>query len=856
MHRFEERRLSGALLAAIVLFTLSAPGLSRVKQYAGLTKSETLKQKAIHRGKQLGYLTVVKLNDHYKWRRKLMVVNEYERRHPVSPVVQVLNHRRVSCSAQFEVLTEDGNRAWMTVSFPLPGAVRVRAGLADFPAEGCRGGEFSMELSGDTVTLTGPGAGVQVGLKPFRLSVHGAGGGELIGGPDGSGLALGQGRCRQAFVIGDDEMFIGGGEQYGQLNHRGKVLIMDTDDAFQSNTGNTYIPVPFFLSSRGYGLLLNTFQMAKFDFGKDKSDRLVLDNPNSNIDYYLFLSDDPKRIMEQYSSIAGRSYVIPRWALEPWISRRTFIGWKYDAGAEQDVQTMLDEGFPLGVVMYENMTMTSDKNVDFRTNRETKPRMPEIIDYWHGLGIKVAGYMQAGCFKYTPETLAYYGLDRHPEYLVRNPDGPTYVGGYGGGRFYLDTTNPEAMEYAWEVIFKPMFMPGADGGSSFERMNLDGTKVDFGEYFPGDEVPLLMADRVPGMRLCQPTWFSEWLYLKLNELRPGGGVTWVRGAGLGAQRTGMVWAGDRNRTFSQLRTTIIAGLNAAASGVSLWGTDLGGYTGGGIMAEEVYNRSAAFSCFSPSFHDHGSAIAPWEQTGRGKDIYRYYARLRYNLIPYIYHLVWEAHLKGLPVIRPMFFEYPDDDTCWRIDDQYFLGDHILVAPVVENAKKRKVYLPSGDWVDFFTREEFRGPIWLNYEAPREKIPVFVRSGSAIPSQFNSNLEPGGGFDQVEKGNLTPGFMVFGGDHLEIDAAYNVFDPRKRPDVESSIRIRREGEDVLIDDLTPLPAGVLVYGVKSAGVLAFGRSIKQVSRDDVSSARGDFWFYRGEDDCAVIYISKE
>ncbi len=840
--------------SAVVFLMLAQPVLSRVKQYAGLSKTETMKQKLIQKGRQLAYITVIKLNDHYKWHSKLHDLKKYENQHPVSGLVQVLESRGDSCATQFKVSTADGNMAWVKVSFPFPNAVRVQADLEEFPEEECIGEDFDIEPQEHGVILVGAELSVEVEFRPFRLSVRDNGGEVLIEELDDFGLALGEGRSREGLIIRDGEMFYGGGEQYGQFDHRGRVLIMDTDDAFQSTTGNTYIPVPFFLSNRGYGLFLNSYQRAKFDLGKTRADELVFENPNSNIDYYLFFSESPEKIIEQYSSIIGRSYMIPRWALEPWISRRTFIGWRYDTGAEQNVQTMIDQGFPLGVVMYENMTMRSDKNVDFRTNRETKPRMPEVIDHWHSLGIKVAGYMQAGAFQYNPETLSYYGLDKHPDYLVRNPDGTTYVAGYGGQRFYLDTTNPEAMEYAWEVMFKPMFTAEADGSASFDRMNLDGTKIDFGEYFPGDEVPLLMAGRVPGMRLYEPVWFSEWLYLKLNEIRPDGGITWVRGAGLGAQRAGMVWAGDRNRTFDQLRTTIIAGLNAASSGVSLWGTDLGGYTGGGILAEDVYNRSVAFSCFSPSFHDHGSAIAPWEQTERGKDIYRYYARLRYNLIPYIYHQVWEAHLRGLPVIRPMFFECPEYETCWEIDDQYFLGDRILVAPVVEKKNKRKVYIPGGTWMDFFTREKVEGPAWIEYPAPKEVIPVFVPEGSVIPAQFNSGFDLGGRFAQEEKDRLVPGFIVFGSDDTEFEGTFKVFDPRQGPDVESSIRARREGDTIIVDGLSPVPSGVLMYGEKPDKVKAFGKILRETCEEEIGLSAGNFWSYRGSDNSIVIYIS--
>jgi len=838
--------------AVLICLSMFAAGHASAGQYSGLPAEMKAKASWRHFYQHVGDITVVKLYDEYKWQKKIAEVKAYARQHEPSAVQSIQSFRSKAGNAVFRVKTENGQSGFIVMSFPFADAVRVQAGLGEVPAVETAAVPAMISEGKDHYLVSSGEYQVRLQKGPFSMTFTEGRGplGENFS-SESVELELGQSLCRQSFGIADDEIIIGGGEQYGWWNHNGHIVINDTDDAYQTTSGNTYIPVPVFLSSRGYGLFLNSYQKARFDFGKSGAGKTFFENPGKEIDYYLFFNDDPAAIIEEQSALVGRSYMVPRWTLEPWISRRTWLGWRYDKGAARDIDTMIEEGFPLGVIMYENMTMENEAGIDMQIHRENKPDMPEIIEDWHDRGIKVVGYHRCGQFEKDKANLDYYSFLDHPEYLVRNPDGSFYVGGVNENKVYLDITNPQALEYAWQNVFKRLFVPGPGGDATFAKLDLDGVKVDFGEFFPGDEVPLKMHDRRPGMRLYYPSFFSEWLYKKIDSVKPEGGITWVRGAGLGARRTGMVWAGDRGRTFRQLRTTVMAGLHAAASGVSLWGTDLGGYTGGGINAEEVYNRAVAFSCFSATFHDHGSALAPWNQTEEGKDIYRYYARLRYNLIPYLYHLFWEAHEKGLPVIRPMSFECPRDSKCWKIDDQYMLGDNVLVAPVLSLTRTREVYLPPGKWMDFRTLEIFTGPKQIKYETPKDVVPVFVRSGSVLPVQLNNDLVPGGGFSQEEKDKLVPAFLVYSDGTADLQGTWKTEDPRLTDDLERKLAIVISDNEIKIDALTGKPAAVLVYGDGPEKVSIGGKALEKKKG---RSGGHDYWFYRSSDRAAVIYIA--
>ena len=490
--------------------------------------------------------------DRAKWQKHLARAEQYSKSHPTSPVKAIRLQENNIYFVQFKLDLENGQHGWMLVSFPFPDVARVQAGLGEAPAVNSSGEKLRVDEIGNALLISGPAAKVRLVLAPFSIEFQDAQGKPLLGSATGSGLGIGDGLCRQQLEIGRDEGFFGLGEQYGEFNHRGQVLVMDQEDAYESETGNTYLPIPFLLSQK-FGLLVNTYQSAVFDLGKSDPGSFSFVNPSSSIDYFVFLSPSPKQGLQEYTALIGRSPLVPRWSLEPWISRQTIVGWRTGADAARDVDCMLAEGFPLGVVLYENLLSGPADGPDLGIDPKTKPDMPAIIDHWHALGLKVVGWASSGQISPYPGAIKYYGLDRHPEYLVRNLDGSMYLGGIGKNMAYIDVTNPEALAYAWEKIYSPLFIAEPDGKASYTKINLDGIKPDFCEFFPRDDVPVLVHERRPGLNLYAPTFFSEWIYNQINLVRPEGGITWTRGAGLGAQRTGFVWTGDRGRTFSQLR---------------------------------------------------------------------------------------------------------------------------------------------------------------------------------------------------------------------------------------------------------------------------------------------------------------
>lgn len=724
------------------------------------------KLKLVRARQQALDLTGARAYDHFKWRRQIAEVEAWAAANPPRKVREVKDCLPDGDSLKCSLVLAKGGEGYLIVSLPFDDVVRIQAGVGQRPRPLNSAMPISsstparFELGPSTAAVANTVVTARINFRPFRLEVN-RGGRRVVSTPasDRAPLAVADRLCRLKLTMTSREVVLGGGERFSSLNLNGDLIINHIEDSWQSTTGATYLAVPFYLSEAGYGALLNTYARGRLDFRRSGMGEALLEVPLPDLDCLIF-TGPPLDVIDRLTAVTGRPRRVPRWSLEPWISRHQNMGWFRSDVARAEVDRMLAEGFPLGVVMYEHMTMLDENGVNQRPNRIEKPDAPELIDYWHSLGLKVIGYHRAGMYHTTPGNLEYYGFYQRPELLVRKPDGSPFIGGWKGDKIFIDHTNPAALAWAWDQTLAFMFASAPGGGADWDHLDLDGMKIDFCEYFPDDHVPLLMNDRVPGERQRQTDVLAAYFLDRLEAARPGG-ILWNRGGGMAANRGGIVWGGDRGRTFRQLRTTVYGALNLGASGVALWGHDLGGYAGGGIDQQEVYSRAAAFACFSPFFQDHGNCLPPWEQSGRGKDTYRFYARLRYNLIPYLERAAEQAATDGRPIVRHLGLVFPDDPAAWRVDDQYMLGDDLLVAPVMRaGARSRKVYLPEGEWVDFWTRTVVKGPGVVKRLAPLDVIPVYARAGAVIPVQLNEAGELGGAFRQQDKDRLQPGTLDF------------------------------------------------------------------------------------------------
>lgn len=561
-----------------------------------------------------------------------------------------------------------------------------------------------------------------------------------------------------------DEHFFGLGERLNGFDQKGKYVTMELSDAWSRSNEKAYKAVPFFMSSRNYGFLVNSPERIIFDMAFENPEQTKIIMTGMDVECIFFANKSPLKTMEQYTDITGKSPVIPIWSLEPWLSRRRHAGWNNTSYAKNELDQIEENGIHIGVVLWEGISR------QFSIEQELPAW--DLVDYWHNKGMKVVCWGRTGQIEDNPQNLLKYKYDKLPvkNYFVRDKNNQLVrIGAKGeivnpdSGRnsfIYIDPSNPEAMKWWFKNIYAPRIL--ADNGKSGPNgYNLDGIKIDFSELFPKDLKNYKTYKPTTGLANVHSVSFTEQVNSWLQMVKPEGGITWSRGGGIGLQRGGVFWNGDRMRNFAQLKGTVSSLLSVSVSGLAYAGHDLGGYMkGDDPEAEETYIRGVQFATFSPFFHDHGSVQAPREQNLYGRENYGFYTRVRYNLIPYLKGLITDANKLGWPIMRPLFFYYPNDIKAWNTDDQYFLGKDLLIAPILTKGTSRIVYLPAGDWIDFWTDEVFRGDNEILVNNDLNRIPVFIRKGAILPLALNENLEIGGEFQHADKNKLRLTYKLF------------------------------------------------------------------------------------------------
>jgi alpha-glucosidase (family GH31 glycosyl hydrolase) len=566
-------------------------------------------------------------------------------------------------------------------------------------------------------------------------------------------------RVRQTFTSSFDEGFYGFGERYNALNQRGNTLDVRVFDQYKNQGRRTYLPIPFCLSSRGYGLYLATNRHVAYDLAASHSDCWSFDaelGADAALGYYLIADEDPRRIIAGFTDLVGKPALPPKWAFGPWMSGNE---WNSQAAVMEQVQKTVEHRIPATVLVIEAWSDEATFYIWNDAQYKPKPgseafsykdftfppagQWPDpkgMIDELHRLGIRVLLW-QIPVMKKLDEPHAQHDADEaymvEKGYCVREADGQPYRvrPPWFRGSLVLDVTNPDAVRW-W--LSKRAYL--------LDELGVDGFKTDGGEHLWGRD--LCFADGRRGDELWNlyPNLYVSAYHRFVQEKRQGNGITFSRAGFSGAQAYPCHWAGDENSTWEAFRCSLLAGLNAGISGIPFWGWDLAGFSGE-VPSAELYLRAAATAVFCPIMQYHSEYNehrlpcrdrTPWniaERTGEPAviEIYRHFAQLRMRLLPYIEAEAAHCVATGEPLMRALFLDYPKDPVAWKIADQYCFGRALLVAPVLEpGVSQRHLYLPAGEWEDFWDGTHLTGGQWVTRPVPLDIIPLYRRLNDPWP----------------------------------------------------------------------------------------------------------------------------
>ena len=512
-------------------------------------------------------------------------------------------------------------------------------------------------------------------------------------------------RINPVFTLTADEMIFGCGESATGLNKAGQKVNLFVTDPQGPETDQMYKPIPFFMSNRGYGMFMHTSAPVTCDFGATYIGLNKMFMGDENLDLFVFFGE-PKDILDEYTDLVGKPGMPPLWSFGTWMSRITYFSEKegYDVAAN-----IRKNKYPCDVIHFDTGWFDVDWQCDYKFSENRFQNPQQMLKDLRSQGFHVCLWQLP---YFTPKNRYFSELIEKDMY-VKNGNGELPY-----EDVVLDFSNPETVKWYQDKL------------AGLLNIGVSAIKVDFGEAAPLNGI---YASGKSG-------WYEHNLYpvrydMAVSEITKklhNENIMWARAAWAGSQRYPLHWGGDAATTNTGLLGTLRAGLSFGLSGFSFWSHDMGGFVKS--TPEDLYCRWIPFGFLTSHTRAHGAPpTEPWlYDSKRVQDVFRKSAEMKYRLMPYVYAQAKECTEKGLPMLRALFVEFPDDPGAWKVDDEYLFGSQILVAPLLESGMTgRTVYLPEGKWIDYQTEKVYEGG-WHQIEAGSLPIIMLVRDGSVLP----------------------------------------------------------------------------------------------------------------------------
>ena len=506
------------------------------------------------------------------------------------------------------------------------------------------------------------------------------------------------------FSLSHDERIFGLGESFTRLDKRGQKIHTFLRDGMGAQSQVQYKSVPFFLSSAGYGMFVHTSAPVTFDFGHDFDAHTSIYSGDELMDLFIFIGE-PKDVVSEYTAITGRSPVPPLWSFGLWMSRITY---KSEAEVRDVAAELRKRRIPTDVIHLDTGWFETDWRGDYAFSDSRFDDPAAMIRDLREDGFRISLWQLT---YYTPKNSLWKEIVDNG-FHVRNAGGtlPALDA-------VLDFSNPDAVTWYQDKL------------RGLLELGVGAIKADFGENAPLDGI----------YHSGRTGWYEHNLYpvryndavFEITREVTGDGILWGRSAWAGSQRYPLHWGGDAENTDSAMAATLRAGLSMGLSGFSFWSHDIGGFVD--RAPRDLYRRWTPFGALTSHTRTHGAPPRePWEYDEELVNDFRRAMELKYRLMPYIYTQARRASSHGHPMMRALFFDYPDDPTSWMIEDEYLFGPDLLVAPLFRESGARRVYLPPGRWIDYQTGRAYAGAQFHEIEAGDIPIVLLARAGSVIP----------------------------------------------------------------------------------------------------------------------------
>ena len=515
---------------------------------------------------------------------------------------------------------------------------------------------------------------------------------------------------RGATGLSVGEMIYGLGEQFGPFVKNGQSIDMWNEDGGTSSE-LAYKNVPFYLSNRGYGIFVNHPERVSFEIGTERVEKTAFSVPGEGLDFYYFGGGTMKKALSLYTELTGKPALPPAWSFGLWLST-SFVTNYDETTVMSTIEAMEKEGIPISVFHFDCFWMQGYHWCNFLWDKEVFPDARGMLSRIHDKGIKVCVWINP----YIAQASELFAEGVEKGYFLHKENGDVWQWDkWQAGMAIVDFTNPEAKAWYQEKL------------TALLEMGVDCFKTDFGERIPDENVRYFDGSDPKKMHNFYSYLYNETVFETIKRVKgEEDAVVFARSGTSGGQKFPVHWGGDCFAKYESMAESLRGGLSLMMSGFGYWSHDIGGFEQ--TSTPDVYKRWVAFGLLSSHSRLHGSSSyrVPWLYDDEATKVLRHFVLVKQKLLPYLLEKAKENHDTGIPLVRAMVLEFPEDPVCGFLDRQYMLGDRYLVAPVMDETGEVTYYLPQGQWKNYFTGETRQGALWITETVDYFTIPLWEK----------------------------------------------------------------------------------------------------------------------------------
>ncbi|WP_270567280.1 alpha-xylosidase [Clostridium beijerinckii] len=510
------------------------------------------------------------------------------------------------------------------------------------------------------------------------------------------------------------ELVYGLGERFTPLVKNGQSIDIWNEDGGTS-TEQSYKNIPFYITNKGYGVFVNHPERVSFEVGSEKVTKVQFSVPGEYLDYFIIGGESMKEVVENYTTLTGKPALPPAWSFGLWLT--TSFTTNYDEETVNSfVDGMADRDLPLRVFHFDCFWMKDFNWCNFEWDNKVFPDPKGMLTRLKEKGLKICVWINP----YIAQESKLFDEGMEHGYLIKKPNGDVWQWDlWQPAMGIVDFTNPDACKW-YSGKLKELI-----------DMGVDCFKTDFGERIP-TEVEYFDGSDPYKMHNYYTQIYNKVVFETLKEnLGDDEAAVFARSATVGGQKFPVHWGGDCEANYESMAESLRGGLSLCMSGFGFWSHDIGGFES--TATADVYKRWVAFGLLSSHSRLHGSSSyrVPWLYDEEACDVVRFFTKLKCSIMPYLYNIANDASKRGIPTMRAMMLEFQDDLACNYLDEQYMLGDSILVAPIFNEEGEANYYLPEGMWTNFISGKKYKGGRWIRERHDYLSVPMMVKENSLI-----------------------------------------------------------------------------------------------------------------------------